>query len=238
VRIAALIPAAGRGTRLGHGRPKQFLPLAGTPILAKTLSVFESSPLIRDIILVVPPGEESYSREAIIERYNLFKVKRIVPGGATRQASVAAGVSAVAEDISLVLIHDAARPFVSHEVIQRVVDTAMVSGAACAAIPVVDTLKRSTGGREGAITVDREGVWAAQTPQAFRTSVLVAALERAAADGYTGTDDASLVERLGYPVVLVEGHPCNVKITTSEDLEYAERLAQGFARASSRCETD
>ena len=231
-----MIPAAGRGTRLGNARPKQFLALAGTPILAKTISIFESSPLIRDIILVVPPGEESYSQEEIVKRYSLFKVKRIVPGGETRQASVAAGVAAMAEDISLVLIHDAARPFVPHEVIQRVVDAAAVAGAAVAAIPIADTLKRPLTGGEGAVTVDREGLWAAQTPQAFRTNVLVAALERAAADEYTGTDDASLVERLGHPVILVEGHPCNLKITTTEDFEYAERLARSFARTSSCCE--
>ena len=210
---------------MGSLRPKQFLPLGNMPLLAKTLAVFQSFPLIDEIVLITPPGDEDACRKEIVERYGLSKVTRIVPGGASRQESVASGLRAVASDVSLVLIHDAARPFVTADLIRRVLESAASSGAAIAAIPVVDTLKRRSSASAGALTMERDGVWAAQTPQAFHRSLLVQAFEQAAADGFTGTDDASLVERLGHPVTLVDGHPANIKITTAEDLEFAEDLA-------------
>jgi len=209
---------------VGGSRPKQFRPLGEMPLLANTLAVFQSSALIDEIVLIVPPGDEDVCRREIVDRYALSKVTRIVPGGASRQESVAGGLRAVAPDVSLVLIHDAARPFVTADLIRRVLEAAASSGAAIAAIPVVDTLKRRSSPSAGAVTIERDGVWAAQTPQAFHRSLLVQAFAQAAADGFTGTDDASLVERLGHPIALVDGHPANLKITTAEDLEFAEDL--------------
>lgn len=228
--VVALIPAAGRGTRMGGERPKQFLPLAGSPMLAKTLGVFQRAPAVDEIVVMVPPGEEAYCRETIVDRFGFSKVRAVLAGGATRQASVAAGLSVLGREVSIVVIHDGARPFVSEDLIARVIEAARTTGAAIAALPIVDTLKQSQGGR--AVTVEREGLWAAQTPQAFRREVICAAVERALADGFGGTDDAALVERLGLPVVLVEGHPANFKITRTRDLEMAEEMAAVRDRAA------
>jgi 2-C-methyl-D-erythritol 4-phosphate cytidylyltransferase len=222
VSVTALIPAAGRGTRIGGARPKQFLPLAGVPMLARTLAAFQSSDDIDAIVVVVPAGEETSCRDDIVARYGVSKATRIVAGGASRQASVAAGLRALGADASIVVIHDAARPFVTAGLIRRVLAAAESSGAAIAALPVVDTLKRRSPDGRGLATVEREGLWAAQTPQAFRRDLIVEACARAAADGFLGTDDASLVERLGHPVTLVEGDPSNLKITRAGDLRVAE----------------
>jgi 2-C-methyl-D-erythritol 4-phosphate cytidylyltransferase len=193
-------------------------------MLAKTLSVFQAVSAIDAIVVIVPPGDEAYCRDEIVERYGLSKVTRIVAGGATRQESVACGLRALGRDVTMAVIHDAARPFVMTALLERVIDAAAASGAAIAALPVVDTLKRRSPTDGGAITVDRDGLWTAQTPQAFRHSLLIEAYERAAADGFIGTDDASLVERLGQPVTLVEGHPTNIKITTPDDFQVAAEL--------------
>lgn len=234
VIVVAVIPAAGSGSRLGGGLSKQYLPLAGMPILARTLAAFESSAVIQAIVVVVPPGDETRCRAVAVEPYGWTKVLAIVPGGAARQESVARGLDAAGTDASIVVVHDAARPLVSDELIRRVVEAAVVSGAALAALPVVDTLKRRSGGDGGMIaTVDREGLWAAQTPQAFRAGLFRDAVARARADGFVGTDDASLVERLGLPVTLVEGEPENFKITRAEDLARAEDiLTMRSARAA------
>jgi 2-C-methyl-D-erythritol 4-phosphate cytidylyltransferase len=193
-------------------------------MLAKTLSVFQAVSAIDAMVVIVPPGDEAYCRDEIVERYGLSKVTRIVAGGATRQESVACGLRALGRDVTMAVIHDAARPFVMIALLERVIDAAAASGAAIAALPVVDTLKRRSPTDGGAITVDRDGLWTAQTPQAFRHSLLIEAYERAAADGFIGTDDASLVERLGQPVTLVEGHPTNIKITTPDDFQVATEL--------------
>jgi len=171
----------------------------------------------------VPPGDEEYCQSRVVEPYRLSKVSRVVAGGETRQASVACGLERTSA--SMVVIHDAARPFVTPDLIRRVVEAAAVSGAAIAAVPITDTMKRR--GQDPALldTVDREGLWAAQTPQAFLRSVLVDALTRANAEGFVATDDAGLVERLGLPVAIVQGHPMNVKITTVEDFHIAQGLA-------------
>jgi 2-C-methyl-D-erythritol 4-phosphate cytidylyltransferase len=203
------------------------------PVLARTLAAFEASAVIRAIVVVVPPGDETRCRAVAVEPYGWEKILAIVAGGAARQESVARGLDAAGADASIVVVHDAARPLVSDALIRRVVEAAVASGAALAALPVVDTLKRR-GGDGGVIaTVDREGLWAAQTPQAFRAGLFRDAVARARTDGFVGTDDASLVERLGLPVTLVEGEPENFKITRAEDLARAEDiLAMRSARAA------
>lgn len=223
---------------MGGGALKQYLPLAGMPILARTLAAFESSVVVHAIVVVVPPGDESRCRAVAVDPYGWKKVVAIVPGGATRQESVAYGIDAAGAAASIVVVHDAARPLVSEDLIRRVVEAAGTSGAALAALPIVDTVKR-TGGDGGLIaTVDRDGLWAAQTPQAFRAGVFRDAVARARADGFVGTDDVNLVERLGLPVTLVEGEPGNFKITRAEDLARAEEiLAMRSARAARRADT-
>lgn len=186
--------------------------------------MFEGSTVIDHIVVAVPPGDEGRCRDEVVDRYGFAKVRAIVPGGSTRQESVARGLDAVGGDASMVVIHDAARPLVTDELIQRVVGHAEASGAAVAALRVVDTLKRSTAGDSMVTTVDREGLWTAQTPQAFRVTVFREAVSRAITDGFVGTDDASLVERLGLPVTLVEGEPLNFKITRAQDMALAEEL--------------
>ncbi|MFZ5863995.1 MAG: 2-C-methyl-D-erythritol 4-phosphate cytidylyltransferase [Nitrospirota bacterium] len=235
VNVVAIIPAAGSGVRLGGAAPKQYVALAGMPMLARTLAAFESSAVIRAVVVVAPPGDETRCRAVAIDPYGWKKILAVVPGGAARQESVARGLDAVGADASIVVVHDAARPLVSDDLIRRVVDAARASGAAVAAIPIVDTLKRRIG--DLTATVDREGLWAAQTPQAFRAELLREAVARARADGFTGTDDAALVERLGRPVTLVAGEPENFKITRSEDLTRAEEIvAMRTARAARQAE--
>jgi 2-C-methyl-D-erythritol 4-phosphate cytidylyltransferase len=224
VSVWAIIPAAGRGSRLGAASPKQFLPLAGRPILARTLAVFDVSPAVDHVVVVVPPGDEARCRAIAVEPYGLTKVRAVVAGGDLRQESVVRGLDAIEKAASIVVVHDAARPLVTGDLVRRVIEAAAVSGAAVAALPVVDTLKRQSG-RDGAVTtVDREGLWTAQTPQAFRAATFREAVRRAEADGFVGTDDAGLVERLGHPVALVEGERFNFKITRAEDIAFAEEL--------------
>ncbi|MFZ5877147.1 MAG: 2-C-methyl-D-erythritol 4-phosphate cytidylyltransferase [Nitrospirota bacterium] len=222
--VVAVIPAAGGGSRLGGGSPKQYLPLAGMPVLARTLAAFDSSAEIHAIVVVAPPGDESRCRAVAIAPYGWRKILAVVPGGAARQDSVARGLDAAGADASIIVVHDAARPLVSDDLIRRVVRAARVSGAALAALPIVDTLKRRIGDHGAITTVDRDGFWAAQTPQAFRAGLFREAVTRARTDGFVGTDDASLVERLGAPVTLVEGEPENFKITRPEDLARAEEI--------------
>lgn len=222
--VWAIIPAAGRGSRLGAPSPKQFLPLSGRPILARTLAVFDAASAVDDVVVVVPPGDEARCRATVVEPYGFTKIRAIVPGGSVRQESVVRGLDAIARDASMVVIHDAARPLVTGDLVQRVIEAAATSGAAVAALPVVDTLKRQAPRNGPVTTVDREGLWTAQTPQAFRAALFREAVRRAKVDGFVGTDDAALVERLGLPVALVEGEPFNFKITRAEDLSLAEEL--------------
>src|SRR6266545_4782328 len=223
MKVIALIPAAGMGKRMGADMNKQYLLLGEKPILAHTISVFESAPFVEDIYLIVPKAEASYCREQVVDRYGFAKVRGILNGGAERQNSVLNGLRGAmdVEDDDVVLIHDGVRPFVPVKVLERAVETAVAQEGALVAVPVKDTVKVVTDGvvRE---TPPRENLWLAQTPQAFRYGVIRAAHEMAEAEGFVGTDDASLVERLGKEVHVVLGDYRNIKITTPEDLILAE----------------
>ena len=219
----AIIPAGGLGRRFGPGQAKQFVTLVGWPVLAHTLSRFDQTTAVDRIILVVPRGQVKEVDREIVEAYGFSKVSRVVVGGESRQDSVAAGFMALEDEVDLVVIHDAVRPLVRCRTIEAVVDAARETGAAIAAVPVTDTLKRVENGViQGGI--DRRLVWQAQTPQAFRRDIYGEALARARADNYVGTDDAALVERLGYPVQVVQGGLENIKITMPEDLVLAETM--------------
>jgi len=228
MKVIALVPAAGMGKRMGADINKQYLLLAGKPIVAHTIQVLEDAPFIDDIYVIVPEAEIPYCREHVVERHSLSKVRRIVAGGAERQHSVLNGLRALAgaSDKDVVLIHDGVRPFISPAILRKSVETARIRDGALVAVPVKDTVKVVIEGivRE---TPPRETLWLAQTPQAFTYSVIMAAHEIAEAERYLGTDDASLVEWMGKEVHIVMGDYRNIKITTPEDMVLAEAFLRG-----------
>lgn len=220
--VTALIPAAGMGKRMGAGINKQYLRLAGKPILAHTLAVFQAAVCVDQIYLIIPEDEIAYCRENVVERFGFGKVRRIVAGGSERQHSVLNGLRAMeVSGDEIVMIHDGVRPFIPEAIITQSVVTAREADGALVAVPVKDTVKIV---RDGLVleTPPREALWLAQTPQAFRYGIIRQAHEEAHATGWLGTDDASLVERRGGAVRIVPGVYGNFKITTPEDLVLAE----------------
>ena len=214
-----MMPAAGSGRRMAAGFNKLFLQLDHKPIIIHTLLVFEKDPACKGIILAVKPDERK-EIQSMLDQFGISKIKSIVDGGTQRQYSVAACIEAHTEN-GIVLVHDAARPFLQRSVIASLVQKAMDFGAAIAAVQPKDTMKLAT---DGVVekTVDRENLWVVQTPQAFRYDVLKTASELANHDGFLGTDESMLVERLGHPVQIVESTYENVKMTTQEDLAFGE----------------
>jgi 2-C-methyl-D-erythritol 4-phosphate cytidylyltransferase len=211
---------------MGGDTPKQFLALGGLPIMAHALKVLDASPAISEIVLSVPDAERDYCRREIVDRYRLTKVRQVVAGGAERQDSVRLGLRAIEGPVDFVLVHDAVRPFLTSDLIDRVLAGAAQHGAAVVAIPMRDTVKLVGPGGLVERTVDRHGLWLAQTPQAFRYRVFEEANRRAEQDRFYGTDDVQLVERLGWPVAVVEGSGENIKITRPEDLVIGEAILQ------------
>jgi 2-C-methyl-D-erythritol 4-phosphate cytidylyltransferase/2-C-methyl-D-erythritol 2,4-cyclodiphosphate synthase len=222
MHVTAIIAAGGRGLRLGAGRPKQLLSLGGRPILQRSVDAFLRSDRITDLIVALPrelaEAPPAYLRGA-------SKAIEVVNGGDRRQDSVANAFARVSSRAEIIVIHDAARPFVTGDLITRTVEAAARHGAAIAALGATDTVKRGT--KDGVIveTIPRDEIFLAQTPQAFRTAVLRDALARGGAVS-GATDEASLAERAGHAVHLVDGDPRNVKITTAADLQAAERMIQ------------
>lgn len=216
-----VLPAAGSGKRMGAGQNKLFLELAGKPILMHTLEVFEKDASCTGIWLAVKPEEREYIK-GLLEQYGLTKVKGLPDGGAERQHSVHSCIKAM-NHVDIVLVHDAARPFITRETIAQLVESAKVHGAAIAGVRVKDTIKKV---RNGVIeeTVDRECLWSIQTPQAFRFELIAEAEEAAERDGFLGTDEAMVVERLGHDVHIVESSYDNIKMTTVEDLVLGEAI--------------
>ena len=218
MKADAVIVSAGKGLRFMEGKKKQFHSLGGKPILAHTLDKFETCPLIRSILLVVGQEDMDYCLKEIIEQYKFQKISQIVPGGKQRQESVKNGIDALPKDADVVAIHDGVRPFVTKAMIEDTIHSAERVGAVVLAMPVKDTIKVSNPDGTVLKTLDRESLWQIQTPQTFRVSVIKEAYYRAAEDGFVGTDDASLVERLGVKVHILPGSYTNIKITTPEDL--------------------
>ena len=219
---AAIALAAGAGVRMGAGLPKALLPVAGRPLLCWSLDALAASPEVERIVLVAPEGRV---REVEMAIGGAAAPDAIVTGGATRAHSVAAGLAA-AGDVSRVLVHDTARPLVTPELIARVLAALEDADGALAAAPLADTLKRSGPGLLVAATVDREGLWRAETPQAFHAARLAEAIEAAGRGDRLGsaTDCASLVEAIGGRVRLVPSGAPNPKLTTPADLDLVERL--------------
>ncbi|GGB70978.1 2-C-methyl-D-erythritol 4-phosphate cytidylyltransferase [Fictibacillus barbaricus] len=217
-----VIPAAGQGKRMNAGISKQWIELLGKPVLAHTLDVFEKDPACAGIILV-GSEQELQQMQNFVQTFQYTKVRQIVPGGEERQQSVYEGLKKVPEDADLVLVHDAARPFITIDSIGQLVNKAVDTGSAVLAVPVKDTVKRVVQ-HQVEETIDRSSLWAVQTPQAFRLSIVKRAHEEADSDGYLGTDDASLVERIGETVAIVMGDYHNIKLTTSDDLLYGQAI--------------
>jgi len=222
----AVIVSAGKGHRFMQGKKKQFYLLADKPILAHTLDKFEKCPLIRSILLVVGQEDLDYCMKEIIEKYQYRKISQVVPGGKRRQESVKNGINVLAKDAEIVVIHDGVRPFVTKQMIEESIRSAVRFKAVVMAMPVKETIKMVQ--RNGMVlkTLDRESLWQIQTPQTFQVNVIKEAYYRAIEDGFIGTDDASLVERLGVKVHVLPGAYTNIKITTPEDLILANLLLQ------------
>lgn len=223
-RVAALVPAAGQGARMGTEVPKQFLTLGGAPLLVHALRILGAADVVTEIILVVPKADYGYCQQELLPSLGLEKPIKVVIGGARRQDSVRLGLQAVSPDMDFVLVHDAARPFVTLEMVEQAVDAAKVHGASIVAIPMRDTVKRVKPDAVIQSTLDREGLWLAQTPQVFRIGLLVEAHQKGEKDGVEATDDAFLVERLGYRVWVVPGSLENIKITKPEDRLMGEAI--------------
>ncbi|MGG0413508.1 2-C-methyl-D-erythritol 4-phosphate cytidylyltransferase [Peribacillus simplex] len=215
-----VIPAAGQGKRMKAGKNKLFIELSGIPIIVYTLRVFEEDPDCRGIILSINPAEKDYFSQ-LIAAYGLKKVKKLVMGGKERQQSVYNGLQHAGEEI--ILVHDGARPFINLGQISELTTAASLHGGAVIAVPVKDTIKKAAN-KKVVETVERSSLWAVQTPQAFRVSILKKAYEQAEAEAFLGTDDASLLERINEQVVIIEGNYDNIKITTQEDLYFAEAI--------------
>lgn len=223
----AIVPAGGVGSRMGSPRPKQYLSLGRTPILVATLRALARTPGLAGIVVAVPGAHVAATRR-LLARQRVPKILDVVAGGADRQESVWRALQRVPERARWIVVHDGVRPFIDGGVVARV-RAAAAGGAATCGMPVRETVKRV---REGAVeaTIDRDGLWTTQTPQVFTRALLWEAHEKARRDGFAGTDDAMLVERLGTTVAMVPGLEQNLKITTREDL----RTARGWARPRRR----
>lgn len=228
MKATVLIPAAGSGRRIGASISKQFLELAGKPILAHTLALFQYHPQIDSIYLIVAPADMDYCRSQVVERFAFSKVRRLVPGGRERQDSVRHGLEALAEDgldepRRPVLIHDGARPLFDNQLLSTLIEVVHEEGACALGVPVKDTIK-DVADRKITGSPDRGRLWQAQTPQGFQYRLIRKACDRAFEDGFAATDDAAMLERLGYPVTMLEGDYRNIKVTTREDLLIAAAL--------------
>jgi 2-C-methyl-D-erythritol 4-phosphate cytidylyltransferase len=224
----AIIAAAGQGTRMAGTRPKQFLELAGTPILFHTLSAFERCDAIQEIIVVIP-AQESAGFLSLANKYGLRKLAKVVPGGATRAESVLRGLQAVREaNAEIIAVHDGVRPFVTPDEIARTVEAARKDGAAIIVSTPVDTMKEV---QHGLVikTLRRADLRNALTPQCFHYKLLRRAYEGVDISDPDLTDESSLVERLGVPIAVVEGSARNIKITRAEDLAVGEAILKSVS---------
>jgi 2-C-methyl-D-erythritol 4-phosphate cytidylyltransferase len=222
-----VIVAAGAGVRAGTGEPKQFRPILGVPMLLRAVRPFAAHPDVRQVVVALPAAfaerPPAWLAPLVGERL------RIVPGGATRVESVQAGLAALNASLAIVLVHDAARPFVTATTIDAVIVRARTGVGAVAAVPMGDTVKEVEGERRVARTVGRDRLWRAQTPQGFPRAILEAAYAARKDGAPLPTDDAELVERAGFPVEVVAGSPHNLKVTTEADWRLAEALARELA---------
>ncbi len=221
MKVGAIIPAAGRGKRIGASVPKQFLEIQGEPLLHHTLTVFAYCKLIDYVVLVMPRADVDKVGKDWLNKYEI--VREVVVGGEQRQDSVYNGFNSLERATDIVVVHDGVRPFTTPQMITATVEEAQQHGAAITAIPVNDTIKQAIDGFVKQ-TVPRDGLWRVQTPQAFQYGLLQQAFKKAKKDSYYGTDEGSLVEYLGERVKIVPGSELNIKITRKEDIVLGESL--------------
>lgn len=224
--ISVIVAAAGRGSRMKRAENKVFLPLLDRPILRYSIEAFLGRCDVAEVIVICAAHEQD-EMEGFVEPYRAHKPVKVVVGGNERQYSVANALRAVDKKSELILVHDGARPLVTDEVVQSVIDSAREHRASIAAVPVKDTIKTVDGQGMVVDTPPRSTLYAVQTPQGFDAQLLFDAYARAEEDGFLGTDDASLVERLGVRVAVAKGDYQNIKITTPEDLIVGEALLKG-----------
>lgn len=224
MKNAVIVVAGGKGKRMNSNIAKQYLLLDGKEILFYTLKKFEDCDLVDEIILVTGKDEIEFCRKEIVNKYGLKKVTNIINGGKERQDSVYNGIKALGEDTEIVLIHDGVRPFVRIEDIKKIIKETEKHGSCVLGVKVKDTVKLCD--MQGVVldTPKRESLWLAQTPQSFKYTTVKEAYEKAYKDGFWGTDDSMLVERMGEKIKMVEGSYNNIKITTPEDLYMGEAI--------------
>ena len=221
--VTAIFPAAGRGSRMKANRNKILLELSGETILVQTLKKFAEIDRISNLIIAVAKDEIPLIT-LLLESKNFSKPIQIVEGGSERQFSIYNAIQKIPSESEIVLIHDAARPLISVEIIDRVIDSAIEFGGSIAAVPEKNTIKIATSDQFVDKTLPRNLLWEIQTPQAFRREIIEKAYESAISEKFLGTDDSSLVERIGYPVKIVESESSNIKITTPDDLLFAKEF--------------
>lgn len=232
--ISAIIPAAGQGRRMNSKKAKQYLCLAGKPVLSHTLLTFVDHQNIDKIILVIPAGDFDYCQQQILAPFDLQTKITLIPGGKTRQDSVYNGIMALDSKTELVVIHDGVRPLIRNKEISLCIKQAAKTGACILGIPAFDTVKKitriydniQTDNQAGEIqkTLVRDQIWLAQTPQVFARELIKKAHQLARQENFEGTDDAALVERMGFKVKIIAGHRLNIKITSPEDLALAKAV--------------
>ena len=225
MKVQVVIPAGGLGQRLGQPLPKALVPVAGVPLLVRTLRQFESLGLAHDAIIAIPARHREAFQTALSDAFPASAI-RLVDGGEARQDSVRLGIAALDVATEICVIHDAARLFITTEEIQAAIDAAVAMGAATVAVPSIDTILVDDGHGFLKETPERRLLWACQTPQVFRTAIIRSAHATALDEGMEVTDDATLVQRCGHPVKLVTGSPKNFKLTTPTDLLVAEALIE------------
>ena len=226
----AIIAAAGMGKRMGGSTPKQYLTLGGRPIICHTLERFRDASSIKSVIAVVEPGREDAFKSDILDAFGFPSDWKVVAGGGIRQESVANGLKEVGADCDVVVVHDGVRPFISPDVIDGSARMALEVGACIVATPIRETIKSVDEHGIVDFTVDRQVLWGAKTPQSFKRSVLEEAMKKAIEDNFAGTDEASLAERIGVKVRIIEGDDRNIKITTPSDLKVAEAILGEWMR--------
>ena len=222
--VSAIIVAAGKGIRMKGKMRKQYLELSGRPVLAHSIMTFDSCSLVDEIFLVIPKEDVEYCQNKILSLLDLNNQINLVCGGAKRQDSVYNGLQAINQNTDTVVIHDGVRPFIQPEELEECILGSKKFGACILGTPASDTLKRVDKSDIIETTLSRENIWLAQTPQVFRFDLILKAHETARRDGYVGTDDASLVERMGEDVKIINGGRFNIKITKKEDLAIAKAM--------------
>ena len=234
-KVAALIVAAGEGRRMKTPRAKPFIPLKGVPVLVYAIQPFEACDAIQSLYPVLRKQDIPLWRQEILQKFDFKKTRPPVTGGTRRQDSVRLGLESIREEIDIILIHDAARPFVDIPILEQLLKAMEKSKAAVLAVPAKETIKIVSSTGHTLETPARESLWHIQTPQAFEYPVILEAHRRALADAFTAPDDSTLVERLGIPVTVIQGSYKNIKITTGEDLIIARAMLEHQDQMSTEC---